>query len=73
MANYSHVYAVDMCGETFHLDCSVYPDNVPILKTGLDPKKTLLKTIVVRPFHMTDFMSAMFFVDAWKWRGCKTT
>jgi ribose-phosphate pyrophosphokinase len=68
MANYSHVYAVDMCGETFHLDCSVYPDNVPILKMDVDLTKKAIKTIVVRPFHMTDFMAAMFFVDAWKWR-----
>ena len=72
MTNYSHVYAVDLNNRVYPLNCSVYPDNVPILKTEIDPKQTWIKSIVVRPFHMTDFLSAMFFVDAWKWRGCNT-
>lgn len=69
MTNFSHVYAVNSHDKVYPMDCSVYPDNVPILKTEIDPKQTWIKSIVVRPFHMTDFMAAMFFVDSWKWRG----
>src|SRR5664279_1743232 len=69
MANYSHVQLMAGRRGVVSLDPSVYPDNVPILKTDLNPREESIWSLTVRPFHMTDFMAAMFFVDSWKWRG----
>ena len=58
---------VDLSNNIYNIDINVYPDNCPIIRgfSGGGP----FKAIICRPLTMTDFMGAMFWYDAWKWRG----
>lgn len=47
------------------VDINVYPDNVPMVKVGA----VMVDTILVRPVTFTEFMAAMFWVDAYVERG----
>ena len=48
---------------------SVYPDNAPLIKWDDTRNRFDPKTILLRPVTITDFMAAMFWVDAYRWRG----
>src|ERR1700690_3762577 len=68
MINYDslRLYAHDSYSKT--LDINVYPDNTPIIKWASGRSSDLFRSILVRPITMTDFVAAMFWVDAYKWR-----
>ena len=49
------------------ISISVYPDNMPI--AGRCKHGSHISSVLVRPNSMTDFVAAMFWIDAWVWRG----
>lgn len=51
------------------IDFSVYSDNAPLLKPGGEYNPKDIEALLVRPRTMGEFMTAMFFVDACRYRG----
>jgi ribose-phosphate pyrophosphokinase len=68
MINYDPLRLYTQNGYSKALDINVYPDNTPIIKWNEDRSDDLFRSILVRPITMTDFVAAMFWVDAYKWR-----
>jgi ribose-phosphate pyrophosphokinase len=70
------IHALTNTNQIIEIDNNVYPDNVPIVQHPkyyvmgqARPFEGSLKSILVRPLTMTDLLAALFFVDAFKWRG----
>ena len=67
---YERILAYMSDGRVVEIKDSIYPDNVPIVLHNINLEgKASIKSILVRPLTMTDLLAALFFVDAWVWRG----